>query len=67
MRKCKTEVESPGRPGADRTSLLVTNVQFPDGGSQDLVRVFLDVDCDSPAVVTVYRTSQIEKYWIEEP
>jgi len=28
-----------------------------------LLRVFLDVDRDVPEVVTVYRTSKIEKYW----
>ena len=28
-----------------------------------LLRVFVDVDCDPPAVVTVYRTSKVAKYW----
>ena len=28
-----------------------------------LLRVFVDVDRDPPVVVTVYRTSQIAKYW----
>jgi hypothetical protein len=28
-----------------------------------LYRVFVDIDCDPPEVVTVYRTSKIEKYW----
>lgn len=28
-----------------------------------LLRVFVDVDRDPPEVVTVYRTSRIEKYW----
>jgi hypothetical protein len=27
-----------------------------------LLRVFIDVDCEPPEVVTVYRTSKIEKY-----
>ena len=26
-------------------------------------RVFVDVDRDPPEVVTVYRTSKLEKYW----
>jgi hypothetical protein len=30
---------------------------------QRLLRVFVDVDRDPPAVVTVYRTSQVKKYW----
>jgi hypothetical protein len=28
-----------------------------------LLRVFVDVDRHPPEVVTVYRTSKIEKYW----
>lgn len=28
-----------------------------------LLRVFIDVDCLLPAVVTVYRTSKVDKYW----
>lgn len=28
-----------------------------------LVRVFVDVDRDPAEIVTVYRTSRIEKYW----
>jgi len=31
-----------------------------------LLRVFVDVDCKPPAVVTAYRTSKIDKYWREE-
>ena len=32
-----------------------------------LVRVFVDVDRDPAEVVTVYRTSNISKYWKEKP
>ena len=28
-----------------------------------LVRVFVDIDRDPAEVVTVYRTSKIDKYW----
>ena len=28
-----------------------------------LLRVFVDIDIELPYVVTVYRTSKIEKYW----
>ena len=31
-----------------------------------LIRVFVDVDRTPPEVVTVYRTSKIEKYWRQE-
>ena len=32
-------------------------------GKTYLVRVFVDIDRDPPAVVTVYRTSKVDKYW----
>jgi hypothetical protein len=32
-----------------------------------LIRVFVDVDCDPAEVVTVYRTTKIEKYWRATP
>lgn len=28
-----------------------------------LLRIFVDIDTEPPCVVTVYRTSKIEKYW----
>ncbi len=31
-----------------------------------LVRIFVDVDRNPPEVVTVYRTSKIDKYWRKE-
>ena len=31
-----------------------------------LVRVFVDIDRDAAEVVTVYRTSKINKYWSVE-
>lgn len=35
-------------------------------GKTYLVRVFVDVDRKPPEVMTVYRTSKIEKYWRDE-
>ena len=32
-----------------------------------LLRVFVDVGCEPPIVVTVYRTSKIAKYWRSDP
>jgi len=32
-----------------------------------LLRVFVDIDREPPEVVTVYRTSQLDKYWRTEP
>jgi hypothetical protein len=50
------------RPHRD---VLQSRVSFPDGTY--LVRVFVDVNCAPVEVVTVYRTSKIEKYWRKQP
>ena len=36
------------------------------GGKRYLVRVFVDVDRSPATVVTVYRTSNVTKYWRPE-
>ena len=41
----------------------VLQSRFEIAGKQYLVRVFVDVDRQPPEVVTVYRTSKIDKYW----
>ena len=46
------------RPGRE---VLQSLIEFPAG--LYLVRVFVDVATHPPAVVTVYRTSKIGKYW----
>jgi hypothetical protein len=38
-------------------------MEFGEPPGVSLLRVFVDVDRDPPEVVTVYRTSKIEKYW----
>lgn len=37
--------------------------EFDDPPQTYLIRVFVDYDREVPEVVTVYRTSKIEKYW----
>jgi hypothetical protein len=46
------------RPGRD---VLQSRIAF--AGKTYLLRVFVDIDRDPAEVVTVYRTSQIAKYW----
>lgn len=46
------------RPGRD-----VLQSRIDVGGKTYLVRAFVDVDREPVEVVTVYRTSKIEKYW----
>jgi hypothetical protein len=38
---------------------------MPTGGTLYLIRVVVDVGPSDETVVTVYRTSKIEKYWSE--
>jgi hypothetical protein len=46
------------RPGRD---VLQSRIAF--SGKSYLLRVFVDIDRSPAEVVTVYRTSQIAKYW----
>ena len=48
------------RPGRE---LRQSRVAMPAGGTQYLVRVIVDAGPTDETVVTVYRTSKIEKYW----
>jgi hypothetical protein len=41
-------------------------VQFDDSGRTFVLRAFVDVDRRPPEVVTVYRSSKIDKYWRRE-
>jgi hypothetical protein len=50
------------RPGRD-----VLQSRIAVEGKTYLVRVFVDVDRRPAEVVTVYRTSDVEKYWRAEP
>ena len=50
------------RPGRD-----VVQSRFEIEGKRYLVRVFVNVGRRPAEVVTVYRTSKIDKYWRSEP
>jgi hypothetical protein len=52
------EQRLPVRSGRDVLQSRVTQ-----DGKMYLIRVFVDVDRDPPAVVTAYRTSKVAKYW----
>ncbi len=52
----------PIRPGRD---VLQSSISFE--GKTYLVRVFVDADRKPAEVVTVYRTSNIARYWRSEP
>ncbi len=46
---------------------LQSKIAMGEPAKQYLVRVFVDIDRYPAEVVTVYRTSKIEKYWSVEP
>ena len=46
--------------------VLQARISMGDPAKIYLVRVFVDVDRQPPEVVTVYRTSKVEKYWRSE-
>jgi hypothetical protein len=48
------------RPGR---CVYQSRVVSGDPSKTDLLRVFVDVDRERPEVVTVYRTSKVQKYW----
>lgn len=48
------------RPGR---CVYQSRVVSDDPSKTDLLRVFVDVDRERPEVVTVYRTSKVQKYW----
>ena len=56
-------LRAPGQRHAVRRGRDVLQSLVVFGGKTYVVRVFVDVDRTPPEVVTVYRSSQIEKYW----
>lgn len=56
-------LETPGQRETVRPGRDVLQSQLEMEGKRYLVRVFVDVDRSPAEVVTVYRTSRIDKYW----
>jgi hypothetical protein len=57
----------PGQRIAVRVGRDVLQSRLILGEMEYLVRVFVDVDRNPPEVVTIYRTSKIDKYWENTP
>ncbi len=47
-------------------SVMQSRISMYGTEKQYLVRVFMDIDRHPQEVVTVYKTSKIEKYWRED-
>jgi hypothetical protein len=52
------------RPGR---VVMQSRVTVKSSSTPYLMRVFVDIDRDTPEVVTVYRTSKVLKYWRQQP
>ena len=57
----QTEMVRAGR------ALYQSRVEIGEPLKIYLVRILVDIDRKPPEVVTVYRTSKVEKYWRTEP
>jgi len=62
-------LSSPEQAEIVRTGRIVCQSRFQSDvfNRAYLLRVFVDIDREPPEVVTVYRTSKVEKYWRFEP
>jgi hypothetical protein len=60
-------LRNPGQRFDVRPGRVVLQSRYLEGGTEYLLRVFVDVDHTPAEVVTAYRTSKIAKYWRDEP
>jgi Domain of unknown function (DUF4258) len=51
-------------PGKENRTIYQSRLDNEEGGVY-LIRVIVDIDRDPPLVITVYRTSKVQKYWRE--
>jgi hypothetical protein len=58
-------LQKPEQIIAIREGRSVFQSRFQMEDKQYLIRIFVDIDRSPPEVVTVYRTSKINKYWEE--
>ena len=62
----RSVLQSPARVEEARPGRLVLQSTVTTATGTHVLRVFVDVDRSPPEVVTVYRTSKVEKYWREQ-
>jgi hypothetical protein len=60
-------LKNPGQRFDVRPGRVLLQSKTQDGGTEDLLRVFVDIDRSPAEVVTAYRTSKVEKYWRDQP
>ena len=49
-----------------RPGRVVLQSRIQESGSENLVRVFVDIERAPAEVVTAYRTSKVSKYWRDD-
>ena len=62
-RLLRSVLHNPEQVAEVRPGRVVLQSVVTIGDKGYLVRVFVDVDRSPPEVVTVYRTSKVERYW----
>ena len=60
-------LRNPGQRLDVRPGRVVLQSKTQEGGTEYLLRVFVDIDRSPAEVVTAYRTSKVAKYWRDQP
>ncbi|HEX6175828.1 MAG TPA: hypothetical protein VF089_17590 [Candidatus Binatia bacterium] len=59
-------LKSPGQRLDVRPGRVVLQSKTQEGGTEYLLRVFVDIDRVPAEIVTAYRTSKVAKYWRDQ-
>jgi Domain of unknown function (DUF4258) len=60
-------LKNPGQRLEVRRGRVVLQSKTQEGGTEYLLRIFVDIDRNPAEIVTAYRTSKVSKYWREQP
>ena len=60
-------LKNPGQHLEVRRGRVVLQSKTQEGGTEYLLRIFVDIDRNPAEIVTAYRTSKVSKYWREQP
>jgi len=60
-------LKNPGHRLEVRRGRVVLQSKTQEGGTEYLLRIFVDIDRNPAEIVTAYRTSKVSKYWREQP
>ena len=60
-------LKNPGQRLEVRQGRVVLQSKTQEGGTEYLLRIFVDIDRNPAEIVTAYRTRKVSKYWREQP